>query len=241
MRKLLALLIVASCAGTDASQSSKLSSDDASTSSGACTRTQGYWKNHPDAWPVQTLTLGQTSYSEDQCLDILHSPVKGNGLVSLAHQLIAAKLNVAAGATSVQAIADADALIGALVLPGGYLSPDQTSALTGALDAFNSSNDTDDCGSTPPPPPPPPPSCGNGVVETGEQCDDGNTTSGDGCSATCQLEGCDTCHAPVCGNGIVETGELCDDGNTTAGDGCSPTCQLEVGKPYVWSIHKRAM
>ena len=30
--------------------------------------------------------------------------------------------------------------------------------------------------------------CGNGIVETGEQCDDGNTVSGDGCSATCQLE-----------------------------------------------------
>jgi cysteine-rich repeat protein len=30
--------------------------------------------------------------------------------------------------------------------------------------------------------------CGNGVVEAGEQCDDGNTTSGDGCSSTCQKE-----------------------------------------------------
>lgn len=30
--------------------------------------------------------------------------------------------------------------------------------------------------------------CGNGFQETGEQCDDGNLTSGDGCSATCGLE-----------------------------------------------------
>lgn len=30
--------------------------------------------------------------------------------------------------------------------------------------------------------------CGNGVVETGEACDDGNTAAGDGCSATCQSE-----------------------------------------------------
>jgi cysteine-rich repeat protein len=30
--------------------------------------------------------------------------------------------------------------------------------------------------------------CGNGIIEPGEQCDDGNTTSGDGCFSTCQLE-----------------------------------------------------
>jgi len=67
--------------------------------------------------------------------------------------------------------------------------------------------------------------CGNGVVEPGEQCDDGNTTDGDGCSATCQTE---TTPAAVCGNGVVEAGEQCDDGNTTSGDGCSATCQTET-------------
>lgn len=35
---------------------------------------------------------------------------------------------------------------------------------------------------------PPDPVCGNGVVETGERCDDGGTAAGDGCSATCQTE-----------------------------------------------------
>jgi len=30
--------------------------------------------------------------------------------------------------------------------------------------------------------------CGDGVVQPGEQCDDGNTTDGDGCSATCTTE-----------------------------------------------------
>lgn len=34
-----------------------------------------------------------------------------------------------------------------------------------------------------------PPGCGNGVVETGEQCDDKNTKANDGCSATCTVEG----------------------------------------------------
>jgi cysteine-rich repeat protein len=64
--------------------------------------------------------------------------------------------------------------------------------------------------------------CGNGVIEAGEQCDDGNTTSGDCCSSTCQNESC-----PACGNGILNSGEQCDDGNLTAGDCCSPECQIE--------------
>lgn len=33
-----------------------------------------------------------------------------------------------------------------------------------------------------------PPVCGNGSLEVNESCDDGNTSSGDGCSATCQNE-----------------------------------------------------
>jgi cysteine-rich repeat protein len=65
--------------------------------------------------------------------------------------------------------------------------------------------------------------CGDGIVDPGEGCDDGNTVSGDGCSATCTVE---TPH-PMCGNGIKENGEQCDDGNTTNGDGCSATCTKE--------------
>src|SRR5688572_23676843 len=61
-----------------------------------CTLTQGYWKNHPEAWPVASLELGSVTYSKAQLLSIFRTPVSGNGLVSLAHQLIAAKLNVAA-------------------------------------------------------------------------------------------------------------------------------------------------
>jgi TonB family protein len=32
------------------------------------------------------------------------------------------------------------------------------------------------------------PSCGNGKVEAGEECDDGNRTAGDGCSASCRTD-----------------------------------------------------
>jgi cysteine-rich repeat protein len=63
--------------------------------------------------------------------------------------------------------------------------------------------------------------CGNGSLEAGEQCDDGNTINGDGCSDTCQIE------AATCGNGFLEAGEQCEDGNTINGDGCSSTCQRE--------------
>jgi len=67
------------------------------------------------------------------------------------------------------------------------------------------------------------PVCGNNIKQYGEQCDDGNITPGDGCSATCQNE-----PAPVCGNSAIETGETCDDGNAISGDGCSSTCATEA-------------
>jgi cysteine-rich repeat protein len=76
----------------------------------------------------------------------------------------------------------------------------------------------------------PAPVCGNGIVESGEVCDDGNTTSGDGCSATCQLES-------VCGNGAVESGEQCDDGNHNNTDACTNTCRIGVcgdGVAQIW-------
>jgi cysteine-rich repeat protein len=63
--------------------------------------------------------------------------------------------------------------------------------------------------------------CGNGIIESGESCDDGNMVNGDGCSNTCSVEA-------FCGNGIVESGETCDDGNTVNGDGCSNTCKVET-------------
>jgi cysteine-rich repeat protein len=67
------------------------------------------------------------------------------------------------------------------------------------------------------------------------QCDDGNTASGDGCSATGRIEHGYTCtgQPSVCtavpGDGIVTGGEQCDDGNTLGGDGCSSTGQIESG------------
>jgi cysteine-rich repeat protein len=61
--------------------------------------------------------------------------------------------------------------------------------------------------------------CGNGTLEAGEACDDGNAMSGDGCSADCSSN-------ETCGNGIRDNAEACDDGNTASGDGCQANCAL---------------
>jgi hypothetical protein len=105
-----------------------------------CTYTQGFWKNHgpnpsgnnSNEWDSGTMTLGMNlgtvNYTASQLQRIFETAVKGNGLISLAHQLIAG------------VIAAADALIAGLVVPpvgSGYLAPKTTSALTTALADFN--------------------------------------------------------------------------------------------------------
>ncbi len=62
--------------------------------------------------------------------------------------------------------------------------------------------------------------CGNCEIDAGEACDDGNQTSGDGCSAVCGLE--------RCGDGTKSSAEQCDDGNAVfgqPGDHCTPSCR----------------
>ena len=74
--------------------------------------------------------------------------------------------------------------------------------------------------------------CGDGIVQAisrGEQCDDANTLSGDGCNVNCAMADNWECPTPgqpcdfliVCGNGRTEIGEACDDNNTTDGDVCA--------------------
>jgi cysteine-rich repeat protein len=64
-------------------------------------------------------------------------------------------------------------------------------------------------------------SCGNGVTESGESCDDGNNDSDDLCPGDCVTR-------PICGNGEREVGEECDDGNVVSGDGCQASCLFPV-------------
>ncbi len=64
--------------------------------------------------------------------------------------------------------------------------------------------------------------CGNGITESGEQCDNGNDNGNNpnACRTNCTLS--------RCGDGIIDIPlEACDDGNMRSNDGCSHTCQLE--------------
>lgn len=113
------------------------------TSNLNCTYTQGFWKNHEDAWPTFSLMLGDNVYNQTELLAILNEPARGNGLLILAHQLIATELNIAQGADAssvATAIAAAHALIGSLVIPpvgGDSVHPSTTSSLTQELDDYN--------------------------------------------------------------------------------------------------------
>jgi hypothetical protein len=108
----------------------------------ACTYTQGYWKNHPDAWPVDVITVGNETYSKDEAVEILRTPPEGNATIILAHQLIAAKLNGANGVSQDaigDTIADADAWLTEYPLgsnPSG-LDREQGVALAEKLDSYN--------------------------------------------------------------------------------------------------------
>ena len=62
--------------------------------------------------------------------------------------------------------------------------------------------------------------CGDGSQQGGEQCDDGNNFSCDGCDRDCTL--------PVCGNGAICDDEECDDGNDFDADNCSNSCVSRV-------------
>lgn len=94
--------------------------------------------------------------------------------------------------------------------------------------------------------------CGNGVRDTGEECDDGNQINTDGCTNECRLprcgdaiiqpgEQCDdgvrnsdtqpdacrmNCSLPRCGDGTVDKGEQCDDANQINTDGCTNDCRI---------------
>ncbi len=71
--------------------------------------------------------------------------------------------------------------------------------------------------------------CGDGKVDTTEECDDSNAVSNDGCSSLCTVESgfscsgepsvCQTISTATCGNELVENPEICD-GDALTGQTC---------------------
>jgi cysteine-rich repeat protein len=105
------------------------------------------------------------------------------------------------------------------------------------------------------------PLCGDGRVQMGEQCDDGNSVDGDTCRNSCQfarcgdgvvnagVEQCDdgnnnnedaclqTCIKATCGNGQIDDGEICDDGNRVSGDRCPSNCAWPIPRAGGGEVH----
>ena len=75
------------------------------------------------------------------------------------------RLDVSGGATILEASDDTDNCASDFVI--GLPAPRNNAGVNGTI---------------------PPATCGNNVIEGLEQCDDANTTSGDGCSSTCMIE-----------------------------------------------------
>jgi hypothetical protein len=104
-----------------------------------CPRSQGYWKNHPEAWPVDALLIGGELYTKDELLVKLKSPPRGDMELILIKQLIAAKLNKEAGADTSsidRVIRQADDC-----LESGDCSRNRLEDLKDKLDRFNNSGD----------------------------------------------------------------------------------------------------
>jgi hypothetical protein len=107
-----------------------------------CTFTQGYWKNHPEAWPVSSITIGGVTYTQAQAIAILQTSPEGDATYILAHQLIAAKLNVLNGANGsvvASTISDADTFLSTHPLGSNPSNPDRAYAIQLAmtLDDYN--------------------------------------------------------------------------------------------------------
>jgi hypothetical protein len=117
-----------------------------------CTGTPGYWKNHPEEWPVSALVVGGIPYSKAQLMAIFDVPTKGDATIKLFHHLVAAKLNVLHGApSSIQGVIDAaDAF---LVVHPLYSKPTGAARneCNGYKNALVAYNESDPCGGTPVP------------------------------------------------------------------------------------------
>jgi hypothetical protein len=101
-------------------------------------------------------------------------------------------------------VADDDTIVNGIFLPLGDTGPGNGDFTTGEAYTLNS------------------PTCGDGVTDLGEECDDGAANS-DTTPDACRTD----CLNPSCGDGVTDMGEECDDGTAnsdTIGDACRTDC-----------------
>jgi len=117
-----------------------------------CPLSQGYWKNHLEAWPesaMSGLTVGGVFYNPWQLLTIFNTPPKqGNSYLILGHQYIAALLNIAndANGSVIEAsLAEAEAALTGVNLLSAYIKDESLNGIAGMLDDFNTRDLTPDC------------------------------------------------------------------------------------------------
>lgn len=112
--------------------------------SGPGTGTPGFWKNHPDAWPVSSLKLGNITYTKAQLIAILGMPTQRDVTYIMARALIAALLNGLVGndTSCIDAVVDdAQAWLKPAPVGSGVRGSSAAwisgSAIAGTLDDYN--------------------------------------------------------------------------------------------------------
>jgi hypothetical protein len=82
-----------------------LSVPESPQSNGDGAGTPGYWKNHPDAWPVDVIVIGGVPYTKDEAIERMMTSVRGDKTLTMFAALVCAELNVLIGNPS-ECIAD---------------------------------------------------------------------------------------------------------------------------------------
>ena len=121
-----------------------------------CPLTQGYWANHPENWAANSLMLGTQFYTQAELLALMPGG-GGDASTILAVQMIATKLNIAAGADPASisaALLTADSLLGQFTGKLPYnVAPSSSEGqaminIAGLLDSFNNGDLTPGCALT---------------------------------------------------------------------------------------------
>ena len=109
------------------------------------TGTPGYWKNHPQAWPLTVITVGGETYSRDEAIALMEAATKKDKTYNMFEQLVAAVLNGLVGNdtscidATISAAQDwmTDNPVGSGVKADSSTWQDAGSALHTALDDYN--------------------------------------------------------------------------------------------------------